>query len=140
MPSAGLEPATPATKRPQTYVLDRATTGINPGRVQSLNPGARHCSTCDWPADFRRLVACRKTRNSLKVQDISLETKSTSLSKLFYELRENIVSKIIIFYRLHFALLQPALDRRVFNTQKDVILLQLAAFISRENRHCSKKF
>jgi hypothetical protein len=28
MPRAGLEPATPATKRPQNYVLDRAATGI----------------------------------------------------------------------------------------------------------------
>jgi hypothetical protein len=28
MPSAGLEPATPATKRPHTYALDRAATGI----------------------------------------------------------------------------------------------------------------
>jgi hypothetical protein len=28
MPSAGFEPATPATKRPQTYALDRATTVV----------------------------------------------------------------------------------------------------------------
>jgi hypothetical protein len=28
MPSEGFEPATPATKRPQTYALDRAATGI----------------------------------------------------------------------------------------------------------------
>jgi hypothetical protein len=28
MPRAGFEPATPATKRQQTYVLDRAATGI----------------------------------------------------------------------------------------------------------------
>jgi hypothetical protein len=28
MPSAGFVPATPATKRPQTYALDRAATGI----------------------------------------------------------------------------------------------------------------
>jgi hypothetical protein len=28
MPRAGFEPATPATKRPQTYSLDRAVTGI----------------------------------------------------------------------------------------------------------------
>jgi hypothetical protein len=28
MPSAWFEPVTPATKRPQTYALDRATTGI----------------------------------------------------------------------------------------------------------------
>jgi hypothetical protein len=28
MPSAGFEPATPATKRPQTYALDRAGTEV----------------------------------------------------------------------------------------------------------------
>jgi hypothetical protein len=28
MPSAGIEPAIPATKRPQTYALDSAVTGI----------------------------------------------------------------------------------------------------------------
>jgi hypothetical protein len=28
MPGAGYEPAMPATKRPQTYALDRAATGI----------------------------------------------------------------------------------------------------------------
>jgi hypothetical protein len=28
MPSAGFEPAIPAIKRPQTYALDRAATGI----------------------------------------------------------------------------------------------------------------
>jgi hypothetical protein len=32
MPSAGFEPATPATKRPQTYALDRAVTEV--GQVQ----------------------------------------------------------------------------------------------------------
>jgi hypothetical protein len=29
MPREGFEPATPATKRPQTYALDRAATGID---------------------------------------------------------------------------------------------------------------
>jgi hypothetical protein len=29
MPSVGFEPATPATKWPQTYALDRAATGIS---------------------------------------------------------------------------------------------------------------
>jgi hypothetical protein len=28
MPSAGFEPETPATKRPQTYALDRAATEV----------------------------------------------------------------------------------------------------------------
>jgi hypothetical protein len=28
MPQAEFQPATPATKRPQTYALDRAATGI----------------------------------------------------------------------------------------------------------------
>jgi hypothetical protein len=32
MPRAGFEPAIPATKLPQTYVLDRAATGIS-GRL-----------------------------------------------------------------------------------------------------------
>jgi hypothetical protein len=29
MPSAGFEPETPATKRPQTYALDRAATEVD---------------------------------------------------------------------------------------------------------------
>jgi hypothetical protein len=29
MPSAGLEPTIPASKRPQTYALDRAATGVS---------------------------------------------------------------------------------------------------------------
>jgi hypothetical protein len=36
MPSAGFEPAIPATKPPQTYVLDRAATGIGHGVYKSL--------------------------------------------------------------------------------------------------------
>jgi hypothetical protein len=35
MPSAGFEPATPATKRPQTYALDRAATEVG-GQVLGL--------------------------------------------------------------------------------------------------------
>jgi hypothetical protein len=31
MPSAGFEPAIPATKRPQTYTLERVATGIGHG-------------------------------------------------------------------------------------------------------------
>jgi hypothetical protein len=33
MPSAGFEPANAATKRPQTYAFDRATTGIGIGKI-----------------------------------------------------------------------------------------------------------
>jgi hypothetical protein len=36
MPAAGLEPAIPAAKRPQTYALDRATTGISKYLTQLL--------------------------------------------------------------------------------------------------------
>jgi hypothetical protein len=38
MPSAGFEPATPATKRPQTYALDRAATEVcsNTSRKQEM--------------------------------------------------------------------------------------------------------
>jgi hypothetical protein len=33
MPRGGFEPATPATKRPQTYALDRAASGIGIGNI-----------------------------------------------------------------------------------------------------------
>jgi hypothetical protein len=36
MPSAELEPAIPATKRPQTYALDRAATGIGMRQFREL--------------------------------------------------------------------------------------------------------
>jgi hypothetical protein len=37
MPQAGFEPKIPATKRPQTYTLDRAATGIdNPAVYRSV--------------------------------------------------------------------------------------------------------
>jgi hypothetical protein len=36
MPRAGCEPETPATKRPQTYALDRAATGIGTSAVLPL--------------------------------------------------------------------------------------------------------
>jgi hypothetical protein len=38
MPRAGFEPATPVTKRLQTYALDRADTGIG---TQGPFPGAK---------------------------------------------------------------------------------------------------
>jgi hypothetical protein len=37
MPSAGFEPAIPATKRPQTYALDSAATGIGGYVASCLN-------------------------------------------------------------------------------------------------------
>jgi hypothetical protein len=36
MPSAGFEPATPATKRPQTYALDRAATEVGSTRLYGI--------------------------------------------------------------------------------------------------------
>jgi hypothetical protein len=36
MPSAGFEPAIPASKRPQNYALDRAATGIGENQLYSL--------------------------------------------------------------------------------------------------------
>jgi hypothetical protein len=44
MPRAGFEPANPATKRPQTYALDRAATGIGTSHLYFV---PNH-STCDW--------------------------------------------------------------------------------------------
>jgi hypothetical protein len=40
MPSAGIEPAIPATKRPQTYALDHVSTGI--GQIQNYYPKLGH--------------------------------------------------------------------------------------------------
>jgi hypothetical protein len=37
MPSAGFETATQATKRPQTYALDRSATGIGPRTCKEQN-------------------------------------------------------------------------------------------------------
>jgi hypothetical protein len=42
MPSARSEPATPATKRPQTYALDRAATEIGQYLLKCTNYRARH--------------------------------------------------------------------------------------------------
>jgi hypothetical protein len=39
MPRAGFESATPATKRPKTYALDRAATGIR--LISSITKGNR---------------------------------------------------------------------------------------------------
>jgi hypothetical protein len=36
MPPAGFEPAIPASERPQTHALDRATTGTGIGRYTLL--------------------------------------------------------------------------------------------------------
>jgi hypothetical protein len=51
MPRAGLEPTIPATKRPQTYALDRAATGIGTSVIygyQFLNWSQQKlCTTCD---------------------------------------------------------------------------------------------
>jgi hypothetical protein len=39
MPRARFEPATPATKRPQTYALDRAATGIGEDHISIIKRG-----------------------------------------------------------------------------------------------------
>jgi hypothetical protein len=36
MPSPGFEPATPATKRPQTYALDRAATEVGNLKLKNI--------------------------------------------------------------------------------------------------------
>jgi hypothetical protein len=46
MPSAGLDLAIPATKRPQTYALDRAATGIGSGTHSDPKFGRRRGGGC----------------------------------------------------------------------------------------------
>jgi hypothetical protein len=48
MPSAGFEPAIPASKRLQTYALDRTATVSGGGRLFSVFPGLfSHPVTCE---------------------------------------------------------------------------------------------
>jgi hypothetical protein len=42
MPRAGFKPATPATKRPQTYTLDRSATGIGELPLRVIKFPARY--------------------------------------------------------------------------------------------------
>jgi hypothetical protein len=42
MPLAGFEPATPATKRPQTYALDRATTEVGLSQIKNQQMSVDH--------------------------------------------------------------------------------------------------
>jgi hypothetical protein len=44
MPRAGFEPATQATKQPQTYTLDRAATGIGKSQLRFIKAGYRLCT------------------------------------------------------------------------------------------------
>jgi hypothetical protein len=66
MPSAGLELATPATKRPQTYALDRAATEV----------GDLH---------LRHLIGLLGLRSSL-LQDIRLENDAVKFRQIIVEL------------------------------------------------------
>jgi hypothetical protein len=58
MPRAGFEPATPTTKRPQTYAVDRAATGIGneeSGKWETLSGYLLNGSytKVSWTAYFR---------------------------------------------------------------------------------------
>jgi hypothetical protein len=60
MPQLGFEPAIPATKRPQTYALDRAATGIGDEDYTALNFAKR--TDCErW--DMNRDRKSRQTSN-----------------------------------------------------------------------------
>jgi hypothetical protein len=70
MPRAGLEPAIPAAKRPQTYALDRAATGIGIFLVIPLTNIYNHFN---------------KTHKVLPYNNKTLETKSTSRFQFLYD-------------------------------------------------------
>jgi hypothetical protein len=48
MPSAGFEPAAPATKRPQTYALDRASTEVGTVGLRNLKAEIRVRVLCSF--------------------------------------------------------------------------------------------
>jgi hypothetical protein len=58
MPSAGFEPAIPATKRPQTYALDRATTEIDQWLINytSIHLDISNYLRCFIDTTFRELT------------------------------------------------------------------------------------
>jgi hypothetical protein len=63
MPSAGFEPATPATKRPQTYALDRAATEVgNPSDYHSEILKIPISETCLVPRVCDKRFCTCKTR------------------------------------------------------------------------------
>jgi hypothetical protein len=57
MPREGFEPTTPATKRPHTYALDLAATGI--GHVMQITTAelAAQCGRPQWPLGGTRALA-----------------------------------------------------------------------------------
>jgi hypothetical protein len=88
MPSAGIETAIPATKRPQHYALDRAATGIGifycPELIRSLlnlpvilkNNGGFEQNTSNASAEHYRYInmlglplKCKERRRKLTRQD-----------------------------------------------------------------------
>ena len=44
MPPAGFEPTIPASERPQTHALDRATTGVGARRMMSMKIRTDACN------------------------------------------------------------------------------------------------
>jgi hypothetical protein len=72
MPRAGFESAIPATKRPQTYALGLATTGIGPGKFYNRPNFA--------PFILESLVLCRSRVSSFSiVSDYGLDDRSIGI-------------------------------------------------------------
>jgi hypothetical protein len=61
MSSAGFEPAIPATKRPLTYALDRAASGIDSNFNHRYNVSPIHLHALLGVGNFSKMVRdCRK--------------------------------------------------------------------------------
>jgi hypothetical protein len=60
MPRAGLEPATPGTKRSQTYALDRAVTGIGDPKLDAKQNGTLHLYHLLYVCEYAILETLKK--------------------------------------------------------------------------------
>jgi hypothetical protein len=71
MSSAGFEPAIPAIKRPQTYAIDRAVTGIDHQPLLAIK--SRRIRGAD------RVARMGKRRNAYRVLVVKTEGKKRTL-------------------------------------------------------------
>ena len=68
---AGFEPATPASDRPQTLVLDRSTTGIGGIRFPTAQPVASRYT--DWAIQVQNVVGLHWSRYVICLQATASE-------------------------------------------------------------------
>jgi hypothetical protein len=75
MPSAGFEPATPTTKRPQTHGLDRAATVIGKTAIRIANRRGRDLNP--EPPEYEAGELTSRLRRSVNTELLAVKTTGT---------------------------------------------------------------